>query len=122
MPTLLIVDDSEQNINMLSKWLRKKGFDVIFAMNGQEGVEKASTEVPALILMDLTMPIVNGWDACRQLKRIPATSTIPIIALSAHAMDEDRLSALEAGCDDYESKPLDLKRLTEKIVALLDSA
>lgn len=94
---LLIVDDSELNIGMLSKWLNKRGFDVIVARDGQEGIEKATSELPALILMDLTMPIVNGWDASRQLKSQPATREIPIIALSAHAMEEDRLSALDAG-------------------------
>ena len=122
MPKLLIVDDNELNIDMLSKWLKKNGFDIIVAQNGQEGITKASTESPDLVLMDLTMPVTDGWQATAKLKSLPETRSIPVIALSAHDSDEDRLSALEAGCDDYECKPLNLKRVTEKICQLLESS
>lgn len=121
MPTLLVVDDSEMNIDMLSKWLHKKGFNTLIAKDGKEGIEVATTQQPDLILMDLSMPVIDGWEASKRLKNQPETKHIPIIALSAHALEEERISALEAGCDDYETKPLNLKGLTEKILQHLTS-
>lgn len=122
MPTLLIVDDSDMNIDMLSKWLHKKGFTTLVAKDGKEGIEVATTQQPDLILMDLSMPVLDGWEASKQLKSQVETKHIPIIALSAHALAQERISALEAGCDDYESKPLNLKGLTEKILQHLASS
>jgi len=107
---------------MLSRRLERKGFEVVMAVDGQAGVDMASSSNPDLILMDLSLPIIDGWEATRQIKADPATQSIPIIALTAHAMAGDEQKALEAGCDDYDTKPVNLKRLLEKIGNLLGSA
>ena len=119
MVKLLIVEDSEVERELLSRRFRKKGYEVVTAADGKVGVEFASTEEPNLILMDLSMPVLDGWEATRQIKARGATSHIPIIALTAHAMEGDRARAINAGCDDYDTKPIDLKRLLSKIEALL---
>lgn len=119
MPKLLLVEDNEMNRDMLSRRLQKKGYEVVTAVDGVEGVALAVSEAPALILMDMSLPVVDGWEATRQLKASPATRSIPIIALTAHAMSGDREKALEAGCDDFDTKPVELARLLEKIEALL---
>lgn len=119
MPKLLLVEDNEMNRDMLSRRLQKKGYEVVTAVDGVEGVALAVSEAPALILMDMSLPVVDGWEATRQLKGSPATRSIPIIALTAHAMSGDREKALEAGCDDFDTKPVELARLLEKIEALL---
>jgi CheY-like chemotaxis protein len=120
MPTILIVEDNKINREMLSRRLDRKGFHVVSAADGREGIAQAQSQFPDLILMDMSMPVLDGWSATRQLKASPATRTIPIIALTAHAMLGDREKALDAGCDDYEMKPVDLSRLLIKIQALLD--
>jgi two-component system, cell cycle response regulator DivK len=120
MATILLVEDNELNWDMLSRRLRRKSYDVLIATDGQAGVEMARAERPALILMDMSLPVLDGWEATRQLKAAPETRVIPIIALTAHAMAGDRDQALAAGCDDYDSKPVDFDRLLGKIRALLD--
>ena len=117
---ILLVEDNEMNRDMLSRRLRRKGYDVVIAVDGQEGVDKASKERPAIILMDMSLPVVDGWEATRRLKADADTEPIPVIALTAHAMEGDRKKALAAGCDDYDPKPVDLKRLLGKITALLE--
>src|SRR5262249_32253123 len=112
-------EDNPLNLEMLSRRLERKGFTVIHADNGARGVERARTERPDLIVMDMSMPVLNGWEATRQLKSMPETRAIPVIALTAHAMIGDREQALQAGCDDYEIKPVDLPRLLEKMQRLL---
>ena len=119
MATILLVEDNEMNYDMLSRRLRRKGYDVLIATDGQVGVEKARTEMPALILMDMSLPVLDGWEATRQLKAAAETRAIPIIALTAHAMAGDRDQALAAGCDDYDSKPVEFDRLLGKIKTLL---
>ncbi len=119
MARILLVEDNEMNRDMLSRRLRRRGFDVVIAENGEAGVLKAASERPDLVLMDMSLPIVDGWEATRQIKADPSTASIPIIALTAHAMAEDRQQALDAGCDDYDSKPVDLSRLLSKIETLL---
>ena len=119
MPKLLLVEDNEMNRDMLSRRLERKGYEVVIAVDGQAGVEMAKAEQPALILMDMSLPVLDGWEATRQLKADPDTSAIPVIALTAHAMSGDREKALEAGCDDYNTKPIELPRLLEKIGKLL---
>ena len=119
MPKLLLVEDNEMNRDMLSRRLERKGYQVVIAVDGQEGVTMARAEGPSLILMDMSLPVLDGWEATRQLKADPATSAIPVIALTAHAMSGDREKALEAGCDDYDTKPIELPRLLSKIEALL---
>ena len=119
MPKILLVEDNEMNRDMLSRRLIRRGFEVVLAVDGQNGVETAHRESPDLILMDMSLPIVDGWEATRRLKSDPATESIPIIALTAHAMSSDRDKALEAGCDDYDTKPIELPRLLGKIEALL---
>lgn len=119
MPKILLVEDNEMNRDMLSRRLVRNGFDVIMAVNGQEGVELAASQTPDLILMDMSLPVLDGWDATRQLKADPSTAGIPVIALTAHAMESDREKALAAGCDDFDTKPIDLPRLLEKMKALL---
>jgi CheY-like chemotaxis protein len=104
---------------MLSRRLERRGYEVVIAVDGAEGVDKAGTEAPALILMDMSLPVVDGWDATRRIKAAPATRAIPVIALTAHAMSGDREKAVEAGCDDFDTKPVDLARLVGKIEALL---
>jgi len=107
------------NRDMLSRRLERRGYEVVLAVDGAEGVDKAGTEAPALILMDMSLPVVDGWDATRRIKAAPATRAIPVIALTAHAMSGDREKAVEAGCDDFDTKPVDLARLLGKIEALL---
>ena len=108
---ILLVEDNELNRDMLSRRLKRRGYDVVIAVDGQEGVDKAHSEQPALILMDMSLPKIDGWEATRQLKGDESTKSIPIIALTAHAMRGDREKALESGCDDYDTKPVDLPRL-----------
>ncbi len=117
---ILYVEDNEDNIYMLSRRLKKKKFDVIIATDGEEGVEKAKSDKPNLILMDLSLPKMDGWAATKIIKENDETKHIPIIALSAHAMDEHKASAIEAGCDDYDTKPVDFKRLLSKIEPYLN--
>ena len=115
MPRILLVEDNEMNRDMLSRRLLRKGFDVVMAEDGALGVQRAASEAPALILMDMSLPVIDGWEATRQIKADPATAAIPVIALTAHAMADDRDKALAAGCDDYDTKPIDLERLLAKI-------
>lgn len=115
MPKILLVEDNELNRDMLSRRLQRRGYDVVIAVDGEEGIDKAVAEAPALILMDMSLPKIDGWEATRRLKGDPRTSEIPIIALTAHAMRGDREKAIDAGCDDYDTKPVDLPRLLEKI-------
>lgn len=122
MPKILLVEDNEMNRDMLSRRLLRNGFDVIMAVNGQEGIELAISQKPDLILMDMSLPVLDGWDATRRLKADPATAAIPVIALTAHAMDSDREKALAAGCDDFDTKPIELPRLLEKMKALIPQA
>ena len=122
MAKLLLVEDNEMNRDMLSRRLRKKGYEVAIAVDGQAGLEMASSEEPELILMDMSLPIMDGWTATKHIKADDATNKIPVIALTAHAMEGDRIKALEAGCDDYDTKPIDLKRLLSKIEALLGTS
>ena len=119
MPKILLVEDNEDNRDMLSRRLIRKGYDVSLAFDGSEGVAQASALGPDLILMDMSLPVLDGWEATRQIKSAPATSHIPIIALTAHAMSGDREKAVAAGCDDYDTKPVEMPRLLEKIEALL---
>ena len=120
MARILLVEDNEMNRDMLSRRLKRKGYDVIMAVDGEQGVAMAQSESPELILMDMSLPILDGWEATRQLKSQPETSSLPVIALTAHAMEGDRDKALEAGCDDYDTKPIDLKRLLGKMKILLE--
>jgi two-component system, cell cycle response regulator DivK len=119
MARILLVEDNEMNRDMLSRRLTRHGFEVLIAENGQSGVDLTVSEKPDLVLMDMSLPVMDGWEATRRLKADPNTSAIPIIALTAHAMASDREMALEAGCDDYDSKPVDLTRLVRKIEQLL---
>jgi CheY-like chemotaxis protein len=119
MAKILYVEDNEDNVYMLAARLRGRGFEVIVAPDGEQGVTLARAETPALILMDLGLPVLDGWEATRRLKAAPETRGIPIIALSAHAMAGDRERALAAGCDDFDSKPVEFGRLLGKIRALL---
>ena len=121
MTKILLVEDNEMNRDMLSRRLTRKGFEVLIAVDGQEGVTLAGTETPDLILLDMSLPVLDGWAAARQLKADEGTRGIPIIALTAHAMAGDREKALEAGCDEYDTKPVELPRLLEKIETLLNS-
>jgi two-component system, cell cycle response regulator DivK len=120
MPKILLVEDNEMNRDMLSRRLARKGFEVAMATDGRQGVEMAQAAPYDLILMDMSLPEVDGWEAARLLRAAPATRTVPIIALTAHAMAGDRDKAIEAGCDDYDTKPIELERLLGKIQALLD--
>jgi len=119
MAKILLVEDNEMNRDMLARRLRRRGHELVVAGDGADGVAKARSERPHLILMDMSLPILDGWEATRQLKADPATSGIPIIALTAHAMSEDRERALAAGCDDYDTKPIEFPRLIGKVDALL---
>ena len=119
MPTILLVEDNEMNRDMLSRRLRRKGYDVIMAVDGGEGIAKADSDSPDLILMDMSLPVIDGWEATRRIKSSSQTRSIPIIALTAHAMARDEQKAREAGCDDYDTKPVDMKRLLGKIEAQL---
>ncbi len=122
MAKILLVEDNEMNRDMLSRRLMRRGYEVVCALDGLEAVTMAASERPDLILMDMRLPELDGWEATRRIKSAPATQSIPIIALTAHAMSGDRDQALAAGCDDYDSKPVDLARLLGKIEALLDSS
>jgi CheY-like chemotaxis protein len=119
MAKVLLVEDNEMNRDMLSRRLTRKGYEVIIAVDGQLGVELASSERPDIILMDMSLPVMDGWDATRHIKATPETQSIPVIALTAHAMASDREKALDAGCDDYDTKPVELPRLLDKIERLL---
>jgi CheY-like chemotaxis protein len=119
MARILLVEDNEMNRDMLSRRLVKKGHDVVIAVDGRQGVDMAASESPEIILLDMSLPIMDGWEAAKHLKAESATQKIPIIALTAHAMAGDREKCLEAGADDYDTKPVDFKRLLGKIEALL---
>jgi two-component system cell cycle response regulator DivK len=119
LPKILLVEDNEMNRDMLSRRLERRGYKVALAADGEEGVTLAQSESPDLILMDMSLPVIDGWEATRQLKAMPTMRNVPIIALTAHAMSGDREKALEAGCDDYDTKPIELPRLLGKIDALL---
>lgn len=119
MTRILLVEDNELNRDMLSRRLQRKGYEVLIAVDGQEGVDVCTRELPALVLMDMSLPVKDGWAAARELKTADPTRHIPIIALTAHAMQGDREKALDAGCDDYDTKPVDLARLVGKMEALL---
>jgi two-component system cell cycle response regulator DivK len=120
MPKILLVEDNEMNRDMLSRRLQRKGYQVVLALDGQNGVEMTQTQAPDLVLMDMSLPVLDGWEATRRLKADSATRHIPVIALTAHAMSSDRDKAIEAGCDDYDTKPVELPRLLAKIEALLN--
>jgi len=122
MAHILLVEDNEMNRDMLSRRLERKGHEVAIAVDGQQAIDLATTQKPQLILMDMSLPIIDGWEATRRLKADEQTRSIPIIALTAHAMAEDEQKAREAGCDDYDTKPVELPRLLEKIDALLGKA
>ncbi len=119
MAKILLVEDNEMNRDMLSRRLVRRDHEVIIAVDGQQGVDLATSERPDLVLMDMSLPVIDGWEATRRLKAAEATRSIPIIALTAHAMAGDREKTLEAGCDDYDTKPIELPRLLEKIAAQL---
>ena len=120
MPKVLLVEDNEMNRDMLSRRLARRGFDVQMAVDGEQGVQMARTGKPDLILMDMSLPVLDGWGATRQIKAEASTQSIPIIALTAHAMAGDREKALQAGCDDYDTKPIELPRLLDKMDRLLN--
>ena len=120
MPTVLLVEDNEMNRDMLSRRLMRRGFDVLTAIDGEQGVRMAKSEKPDLILMDMSLPVLDGWGAARQIKAEASTQSIPLIALTAHAMAGDRDKALAAGCDDYDTKPIELTRLLQKMGNLLN--
>lgn len=122
MSRILLVEDNEMNRDMLSRRLERKAYEVMIAIDGQAGVNMASSESPDLILMDLSLPVIDGWEATRRLKANPATQSIPVIALTAHAMASDEQKALQAGCDDYDTKPVNFQRLLGKIETLLANA
>ncbi len=119
MTTILLVEDNEMNRDMLMRRLARKGYDVVIAVDGGQGVAMAASAAPDLILLDMSLPVLDGWEVARRLKAAEETRSIPIIALTAHAMAGDRERAVEAGCDDYDTKPIDLPRLLEKVEALL---
>jgi len=119
MVKILLVEDNEMNRDMLSRRLLRKGFEVVMAVDGGQAVSMAESEHPDLILMDMSLPVIDGWEATRRVKAAKATAHVPIIALTAHAMSGDREKALSAGCDDYDTKPIEMPRLLEKIDALL---
>ena len=119
MPKILLAEDNEMNRDMLSRRLIRNGFDVLMAVNGQQGVDMTRSEQPDLVLMDMSLPVMDGWEATRTLKADETTKAIPVIALTAHAMESDRAQAMQAGCDDFDTKPIELPRLLGKINALL---
>src|SRR6476620_4833819 len=119
MAKILLIEDNEANRDALSRRLKRRGYELVMAVDGQHGIAMVRSEAPALILMDMSLPVLDGWEATRQLKADPQTGSIPIIALTAHAMAGDRAKALEAGCDDYDIKPVEYPRLLAKIQALL---
>jgi two-component system cell cycle response regulator DivK len=118
---ILLVEDNEMNRDMLSRRLRRNGYEVVIAIDGQQGVDMAAAESPDLILMDMSLPVIDGWEAARRVRENEATRRIPVIALTAHAMAGDREKAIEAGCDDYDTKPVEITRLLGKITALIQS-
>ena len=118
---ILLVEDNEMNLDMLSRRLKRRKFEVLAAEDGQTGIDLARAEHPDLILMDMSLPVLDGWEATRRLKASPETRDIPVIALTAHAMAEDRQKALAAGCDDYDTKPVEFRRLLKKIAANLEA-
>jgi two-component system cell cycle response regulator DivK len=120
MPKVLLIEDNEMNRDMLSRRLARRGFDVLMAVDGRQGVQMAKSEMPDLILMDMSLPVLDGWEATRQIKAEPSTKSIPVIALTAHAMAGDRDKSLQAGCDDYDTKPIELLRLLDKMDRLLN--
>ena len=120
MAKILLVEDDEMSWDMLSRRLQRKGYEVVVAIDGEKAVEIARSESPEIILMDISLPVIDGWEATRRIKALPETRLIPIIALTAHAMSEDREKAMEAGCDDYDTKPIEFARLLDKIDALLE--
>ena len=119
MPKVLVIEDNEMNRDMLTRRLQRRGYEVIVSEDGEDGVNKARSDSPDIILMDMDLPILDGWAATRKLKSAPETKSIPVIALTAHAMAGDREKALEAGCDDYDTKPVEFYRLTAKMESLL---
>lgn len=119
MTRILLIEDNEMNRDMLSRRLRRKGYEVLIAVDGDQGIIVTQTELPDLVLMDMSLPVLDGWEATRRLKSDPQTQSIPIIALTAHAMAGDRDKAIEAGCDDYDTKPVELPRLLSKIKNIL---
>ena len=119
MTKILIVEDNELNRDMLSRRLQRHGYEIIYAVDGEQGIKAANTESPDIILMDMSLPILDGWQATQKLKSDPKTKSIPVIALTAHAMLGDREKALQAGCDEYDTKPIDIVRLLEKIEKLI---
>lgn len=119
MAKILIVEDNEMNRDMLSRRLERRGFTVVMAVDGQQGVDFTRSEKPDLVLMDMSLPVMDGWTATRAIKADPALASIPVIALTAHAMEGDRQKAMAAGCDDYDTKPIELPRLLEKIQKFL---
>jgi two-component system cell cycle response regulator DivK len=121
MPKVLLVEDNEMNRDMLSRRLIRRGFEVVFAVDGQQGVDLAKSERPDIILMDMSLPVIDGWEATRQVKSDDATKSVPVIGLTAHAMSGDREKAMEAGCDDYDTKPVELERLIGKMEKLLNA-
>ena len=118
---ILLVEDNEMNRDMLTRRLQRKGYEVVIAADGKEAVRKAQSQTPDLILMDIRLPLIDGWEAMRRIKIMPETQCIPIIALTAHAMTGDMEKCMDAGCDDYDTKPIDLPRLLEKMQALLNN-
>jgi CheY-like chemotaxis protein len=120
MTKILVVEDNETNRDMLSRRLARKGYEVLIAVDGAEGVAMAKAQAPDMILMDMSLPVLDGWEATRQIKAAEGTRTIPVIALTAHAMAGDREKALNAGCDEYETKPVEFQRLLSKIESLLN--
>ena len=122
MHKILLVEDNEMNRDMLSRRLERKGYAVVMALDGQQAVDMAASEAPALILMDMSLPVLDGWEATRRIKAAPETRAIPVIALTAHAMSGDREKAIGAGCDVFDTKPVEFTRLVEKIEALLGRA
>ena len=122
VPKLLLVEDNEMNRDMLSRRLQRRGYEVVIAIDGEEAITLGQSEAPNLILMDMSLPSIDGWEATRRLKAAPQTQSIPIIALTAHAMAGDLEKAIEAGCDDYDTKPIEFSRLLGKIQSLLGEA
>jgi len=119
---ILLVEDNEMNRDMLTRRLQRRGYNVVIAVDGKQGLAMAQSEAPALILMDISLPLLDGWEATRQLKMAPETKAIPIIALTAHAMSGDREKCMEAGCDDFDTKPVEITRLVGKIETLLQKS
>lgn len=120
MTKVLLVEDNEMNRDMLSRRLIRKGYEVIIAYDGEDGVHKAEESQPDIILMDMSLPVIDGWEATRRVRSNPSTKNIPVIALTAHALSDDRQKALQAGCNDFDTKPVDLERLLDKIRMLLN--